>query len=103
MKPNIRWASPLVLSLALVAPPLPAHAAPPQQESQQQPKTETFVGQVVKARNGQYALLTDAQARKAFYLDDQEKAKQFEGMTVKVTGILEVAKSLIHVSDIQPS
>jgi hypothetical protein len=34
-------------------------------------------------------------------LDDQEKAKQFEGKNVKVTGVLEAARSLIHVSNIE--
>ena len=80
--------------------------SPSQQQGQQQPdeqKGETFVGQVVKAKNGQYALLTDKQAGKGYYLDDQEKAKQYEGQNVKVTGTLDVASSTIHVADIQPA
>jgi hypothetical protein len=44
-------------------------------------KEHGFVGKVIKARNGQYALLTDEQAGKGAYLDDQEKAKTFEGRT----------------------
>jgi hypothetical protein len=36
-------------------------------------------------------------------LDDQEKAKQFDGQNVKVTGTLDVATFTIHVSDIQPA
>ena len=78
----------------------------PQQQGQQQPdeqKGETFVGQVVKAKNGQYALLTDKQAGKGYYLDDQERAKQYDGQNVKVTGTLDVATSTIHVTDIQPA
>jgi hypothetical protein len=77
-----------------------------QQQGQQQPdeqKVETFVGQVVKAKNGQYALLTDKQARKGYYLDDQERAKQYDGQNVKVTGTLDGASSTIHVTDIQPA
>ncbi len=62
-----------------------------------------FVGKIIKASNGQYALLTDEQAGKGVYLDDQEKAKTYEGKNVKVTGVLEVAKNLVHVSDIQPA
>ena len=54
-------------------------------------------------RDGRYALLTDEQAGKGVYLDDQEKAKAFEGKNVKVTGVLEVAKNLVHVTDIQPA
>jgi hypothetical protein len=36
-------------------------------------------------------------------LDDQETAKSFEGKNVKVTGVLEVARNLVHVTDIEPS
>lgn len=71
------------------------------QEDQQ--KAEVFVGKIIKARDGRYALLTDEQAGKGVYLDDQEKAKAFEGKNVKVTGVLEVAKNLVHVTDIQPA
>jgi hypothetical protein len=45
----------------------------------------------------------DQQSGKGLYLDDQEKAKQFEGKNVKVTGVLELAKGLIHVSEIEPA
>ncbi len=77
-----------------------------QRQGQQQPdqqKSGTFVGQIVKAKNGQYALLTDKQAGKGYYLDDQNKAKQFDGQNVKVIGTLDVATFTIHVSDIQPA
>ena len=73
-----------------------------QQEPGQQ-KGRTFVGEVVKARNGQYALLTDKQKGTGFYLDDQDKAKQFEGKDVKVEGTLDVATNTIHVSNIVPA
>ena len=75
----------------------------PQQLQPDEQKGETFVGQVVKAKNGQYALLTDKQAGKGYYLDDQERAKQYDGQNVKVTGTLDVATSTIHVTDIQPA
>jgi hypothetical protein len=70
---------------------------------QDEQKTQSFVGKIVKLKNGQYALLTDEQSGKGVYLDDQEKAKQFEGKNVKVTGVLEVARNLVHVTDIAPS
>ena len=76
-----------------------SQAAPAGQEDQE--KTQVFVGKIIKARDGRYALLTDEQAGKGVYLDDQEKAKPFEGKNVKVTGVLEAAKNLVHVSDIQ--
>ena len=70
---------------------------------QDQQKTQSFVGKIVKLKNGQYALLTDEQSGKGVYLDDQETAKPFEGKNVKVTGVLEVARNLVHVTDIEPS
>ena len=93
----------VMLGSAAISPTVLAQSQ--KSQTQQQPdekKTETFTGQVIKAPNGQYALLMDSQAGKGLYLDDQEKAKQFEGKNVKVTGYLEAAKSMIHISDIQP-
>jgi hypothetical protein len=106
MKRNRLWATaPLSLGLALGTllfnPVLRAQSqtAPTGQEDQQ--KTQVFVGKVLKVKDGRYALVTDEQAGKGVYLDDQEKAKGFEGKNVKVTGVLEIAKNLVHVSDIQ--
>ena len=106
MKRNRLWATaPLSLGLALGTllfnPILRAQSqtAPTGQEDQQ--KTQVFVGKVLKVKDGRYALVTDEQAGKGVYLDDQEKAKGFEGKNVKVTGVLEIAKNLVHVSDIQ--
>lgn len=101
-------AAPLALGIVLAAgqltPTLQAQSqsqAPSAQQDQQ--KTQTFVGKVVKLKDGRFALLTDEQAGKGAYLDDPQKAAPFEGKNVKVTGILEVAKSLIHISNIEPA
>jgi hypothetical protein len=106
MKRNRLWtAAPLSLGLALGTllfnPVLPAQSqtAPTGQEDQQ--KAQVFVGKVIKIKDGRFALVTDEQAGKGVYLDDQDKAKGFEGKNVKVTGVLEIAKNLVHVSDIQ--
>lgn len=106
MKQTKLWLASMVPAIVLAVPQLTPmlraqSQTPPPSAQQQQQKTETFVGKIVKAKNGQYALLTDEQTGRGAYLDDQEKAKQFEGKNVKVTGVLEVAKDLIHVSDIQ--
>lgn len=106
MKMTELWVAATALAIVLAVPQLtPTLQAQSQSQTpsaqQEQQKTQTFVGKIVKARNGQYALLTDEQTGKGAYLDDQEKAKQFEGKMVKVTGVLEASKSLIHVSDIQ--
>src|SRR5882757_4724591 len=91
----------IVLAFSPLTPTVQGQAQSPAPSAQQdQQKSQTFVGKVIKARNGQYALLTDEQAGKGAFLDDQDKAKQFEGKNVKVTGVLEAARSLIHVSNI---
>ena len=80
MKRNRLWAAaPLSLGLALCTPlfnPVlraQSQTAPTGQEDQQ--KKQVFVGKVVKIQDGRYALVTDEQAGKGVYLDDQEKAK----------------------------
>ncbi|HXJ40578.1 MAG TPA: hypothetical protein VNH18_14965 [Bryobacteraceae bacterium] len=78
----------------------PGQQSTPPHESQ---KSETFVGKIVKASNGQFALLTDEKGGKGAYLDDQEKAKQFEGKSVKVIGVMMASSNMIHVTDIQPA
>lgn len=102
------WTAALGFGLALgvtqVTPVLLGQSQGRRPDAQQtQQKSQTFVGKVVKAPNGQYALLTDEQAGKGVYLDDQKKAKEFEGKSVKVTGVLDVAKNMVHVSDIAPA
>jgi hypothetical protein len=106
MKLTNLWAASLALGLVLAVPQrtpaLQAQSQSPAPSAQQdQQKSQTFVGKIIKAKNGQYALLTDEQAGKGAFLDDQDKAKEFEGKNVKVTGVLESAKALIHVSNIQ--
>jgi hypothetical protein len=106
MKRNRLWvAAPLSLGLALGTllfnPALRAQSETAPTAQQDQQKTEVFVGKIIKVKDGRFALVTDEQAGKGVYLDDQEKAKAFEGKNVKVTGVLEVAKNLVHVSDIQ--
>ncbi|HEY3839090.1 MAG TPA: hypothetical protein VGL72_21095 [Bryobacteraceae bacterium] len=107
MKRNLLCAAPLAIGLIAgtlqLTPTLQAQSQSQPAAQQEEQKPQTFVGKVVKARNGQYALLTDEQAGKGVYLDDQEKAKAFEGKNVKVTGTLEVAKNLVHITDIQPA
>ena len=108
MKRNHLWAAaPLAIGLALgplqFTSTLRAQSQTPPAAQEDQEKTQVFVGKVIKTKNGQYALLTDEQGGRGSYLDDQDKAKSFEGKTVKVTGVLETAKNLIHVKDIQPA
>jgi hypothetical protein len=107
MKRNYLSAAPLALGLVLASlqgtSVLQAQSQSHPDAQQEQQKKQTFVGKIVKAKNGMYALVTDEQTGKGVYLDDQEKAQAFEGKSVKVTGVLEMAKNLVHVSDIQPA
>jgi uncharacterized protein YdeI (BOF family) len=56
-------------------------------------------GTIVKEK-GQY-VLKDAASGASYKLDDQEKAKQFEGKQVKVTGKLDPTTNQIHVENIE--
>src|SRR5215475_2334679 len=93
----------LLLGILQFNPVLRAQSQTPPAGQQDQQKSQVFVGKIVKVSDGRYALLTDEKAGKGVYLDDQDKAKEFEGKNVKVTGVLETAKNLVHVTDIQPA
>ena len=99
----LRTAS-LALGLAFVSSPLaPGLLAQAQTEppgAQQQQKTQTFVGKIIKATNGKFALLTDEQNGRGVFVDDQDKASKFEGKNVKVTGVL-MASNVLHITDIE--
>jgi hypothetical protein len=113
MKPqNLKYlrAASMALGLAFVSSPLvpglvaqtrtqPPPAQQPAQQQEQQ-KTEVFVGKIVKAENGQFALLIDEQNGRGAYVDDQQKASKFEGKNVKITGVL-LATHVIRVTDIE--
>ncbi len=83
-----------------------AQPQPQQQPDQAQPQpnqgqttaASTFTGTVVK--NGEQYMLRDSSGQ-IYGLDDSDKAKQFEGKTVKVTGQLDDQAKVIHVQDIQ--
>ncbi len=70
---------------------------------QQQPgmAQQTFAGQISKA--GDKLVLKDSASNMAYDLDDQDKAKSYEGKNVKVTGTLDAQSNTIHIQDIQPS
>src|SRR5579871_3767428 len=68
-----------------------------QQESPQ--KTKVFSGTIIKSGEGY--VLSDAANKLSFLLDDPQKASQYEGKKVKVTGTVDIAKNTIHVETIQ--
>ena len=74
-------------------------AANPGQPGDETTKAKTFTGRIVQM-GGKY-VLQDNGSQSTLQLDDQDKAKQFEGQDVKVTGTLDTATHTIHVKDIQ--
>ena len=60
---------------------------------------QTFTGTIVR-RSGKLVLKMDSSAA-TYQLDDQEKAKQYEGAKVKVIGTLDAGSGLIRVQQIQ--
>ena len=84
-----------------------AHQARRQQPSAaQQPNdmqtqdAKPFSGTIVKEK-GKF-VLKDTATKMSYQLDDQDKAKQFEGKQVKVTGKLDLDTNLIHIENIEP-
>jgi hypothetical protein len=73
------------------------------QQSQQHPDQEqanatTFTGIIVK--NGANYVLRDSSGA-LYKLDDPERAKHFEGKSVKITGELDQQVDVIHVESIE--
>lgn len=63
-----------------------------------QAQEQTFEGKILK-KQGQYVF--EDGTGKAYMLDNQEKAKEFEGKKVKVKGTLTVATNTIRVASIE--
>jgi hypothetical protein len=85
-----------------------ANPQQPQQPGQQQQtdqQSKTFTGKVQKLPSGQFALVTGQTSEgklSGHFLDDQEKAKKYEGKEVTVTGEFDTATNTIHVTNIHP-
>jgi hypothetical protein len=62
-------------------------------------ESQTFTGKV--AKSGSKLVLKDTASKATYALDDQDKAKQFEGQTVKVTGTLDSQTNTIRVANIE--
>lgn len=91
----LAWGSPFVSSGSTSA---VVQEQAQQQPNQDQNKTGTFTGTIVKD-GSEYALRDSSGA--IFKLDDAERAKPFEGKTVKVTGQLDEQAKVIHVENIE--
>jgi hypothetical protein len=58
---------------------------------------KTYTGRIAKM-NGAYVLISGTDM---FQLDNQERAKAFDGLSVKVIGRLDTTSNTIYVSDIE--
>jgi hypothetical protein len=67
-------------------------------QAQAQPAAQTFAGTIEKVE-GKYVLKTSAD--KLYQIDDQEKAKLYEGKKVTIIGTLDDSGSTLHVSSIE--
>jgi hypothetical protein len=64
-------------------------------------ETKTFTGKIVKL--GGVLVLSDAEGKTTYKLDDQQKAKEFVNKDVNVTGVLDGSTGVIRVSAIEPA
>lgn len=90
------------LGLCAVSGGAQASSASAQQAGAQAPqqKSQSFTGVILKGDDG-YALKDGSGT--LWKLDDQDKAKQFEGKSVKVTGVPDGQAGIIHVVEIEAS
>ena len=73
------------------------HSVQGQYDAQKRPAAQTFAGMIVKS--GEKYVLTTSDI--SYELDDQERASQFEGKQVQVTGTLDRSSNMIQVRDIK--
>ena len=67
-------------------------------QDQSDSATQTFTGTVVKIGDKYVLRTTD---NMTYQLDDADKAKEFEGKQVKVTGGLQAKNKVIHIQNIE--
>ncbi|MBZ5663718.1 MAG: hypothetical protein LAO30_03865 [Acidobacteriia bacterium] len=81
----------------------PSHNPATQQERMQpddQAAVKTFSGKIVKS--GNKFVLTDANNKTTYQLDDQQKAQDFLNKNVRVNGVLDPSTGTIRVTAIEP-
>jgi hypothetical protein len=78
-----------------------SQAGAPQQQQVDTQSQRSFEGKI--AKSGDKLVLQDTATKTAYQLDDQNKAKQFEGKDVKVTATMDSNTDTLHVVDITPS
>jgi Protein of unknown function (DUF5818) len=66
--------------------------------SRQQRSAQSFEGKIM--RSGDKLVLRENASKTAYQLDDQDKAKRFEGKDVKVMATVDAGANSLHVVDI---
>jgi Protein of unknown function (DUF5818) len=70
-------------------------------DAQNQRSAKSFEGTI--ARSGDKLVLQDSATQVSYQLDNQGKAKKYEGQKVKVTATMDSNTNTLHVVDIAPS
>ena len=84
--------------------PSQASSTPQQQQTDAtnpQQSARSFEGKITKS--GDKLVLQESSTQTAYQLDDQVKAKQFEGKSVKVMATMDPNTNTLHIVDITPS
>jgi len=79
----------------------PASSTPQQQQTDatsSQQSARSFEGKIEKS--GDKLVLQESATQTSYQLDDQDKAKQFQGKNVKVMATLDPSTNTLHVVDI---
>jgi hypothetical protein len=76
--------------------PAPDTKAPAQEK--QGPAAQTLSGTVIKLGNKYVLKTTDPQT---YELDDQDRAREYEGKQVKIVGSLDPTTNMIHITSIE--
>jgi Protein of unknown function (DUF5818) len=66
-----------------------------------QQSARSFEGKI--AKSGDQLVLQENSTQTAYKLDDQDRAKQFEGKDVKVTATVDTNTNMLHVVNITPA
>ena len=77
---------------------LTAQEDEPAEPAAQETESKEFTGKIAN-HDGKYTLQGDD--GKTYQLDDQDKAKGFEGKSVKITGTLDEESMTIQISEIE--
>jgi Protein of unknown function (DUF5818) len=75
-----------------------ASSTPQQQPTNSQQSARSFEGKITKS--GDSWVLQDTASGASYKLDDQDKAKQFNGKNVKVMATMDASTNTLHVVDI---